>query len=168
MVGTRHQAQLRVVGTGRGPHSLPVPTGTVLRLACFEIRGCSCHPMASASVPRGQQHPLGRAALPGDIEHPQRGWLAVPADTRVAPECKWPFGVSPVPVVSPNHAWVLRDSGTTRRGGTGPWVPRCAGEDDDGCGQRVLLTQDLPKWLLLSRWGTWCLACGSKQMDGAG
>ena len=78
--------------------------GTMLRLACLEIRGCSCHRMASASVPRGQQHPSGTAAPLGNTKHPRRAWLSAPAGARVAPECTQPFGVPPSPYGCPQIA----------------------------------------------------------------
>lgn len=61
-----------------------------------------------------------------------------------------------------------RDPGGPQRGGTGPRVPRHAGEDGGGCRRRMLLTQDLPKWFLFLLRGWEYLARGSKQMEGAG
>lgn len=141
-------------GPGRGPHSLLVHMGATLRLACLEIRGCSRHPMAGASIPRGQQHPLGTAAPLGDTEHPRRAWLSAPAGARVAPKCTQPFGGpppngcpqiagSPQALEGPWGSWHI-----SRQGGTGPLVLRRAGENGAGCRRRMLLTQDLPKWFL--------------------
>lgn len=128
---------------GRGPHSLLVHMGATLRLACHEIHGCSRHPVASASVSWGQQHPLGTAAPLGDTEHPRSAWQSAPAGTRVAAECTQPFGVLPLPMGAPKSPGCWRHPGAPRRGGTGPWVPRRG-----GCWRRMLLTQDLPKWFL--------------------
>lgn len=155
LVGTRHQAQMRR-GPREGTPFPPVHRGAMLRLACLEMCGCSCHPVANASVPWGQQRPLGTAAPLGDTEHPRRAWLSSPPGARVAPECTQPFGVPPLPMgvpKSPAAAWLWRDPGAPRRGGTGPWVPRRAGEDGGGCWRRMLLTQDLPKWFLFLRRG---------------
>lgn len=94
-LGTCHQASLRARGQGRDP--IPCCSIWEPRSAWSSLRqhGCSCHPVAGGSVPRGHHPPLGTAAPFGDTEHPWRAWLFAPAGTRVAPGYTQLFGGSP-------------------------------------------------------------------------
>lgn len=98
-VGTCHQGSTETWGTGKGPHSLLVCMGTMLRLIFPEITWVQLSPYGRCHHP-----PLGTAAPPGDTEHPRRAWLFAPAGTGVAPGYTQLFGGSPSLWVSPNPA----------------------------------------------------------------
>lgn len=116
-------------GSRRASHSSPLYMGTMLRLTRLEAHGCSCHPMACASIPWGdKQHPLGTVAPPGDLEHPWRAWFSTPAAVKVAPECTQSFVVSPSTVGVPkSHGGTEGSLGHPSMARWSPWMPWCGG-----------------------------------------